>query len=130
MKFAIVFLAVLMAQIPKNDPNGVWEAETGSKFDIRLSGSDLRIQIVEGSNPRFLKYEMTLKNQQEINTYKGAGFFLAKLQNGKECKFETEWQIVVVSPDRILGTASTFVPDPETCAVKERGQATLDLKKK
>jgi hypothetical protein len=129
MKLAILVLSLLVAQIPKNDPNGIWEAETGSKFNIRLAGSDLHVQIVEGSNPRFLKYELTLKNQGEANTYKGGGFFLAKLQNGKECKFDSDWEIVVVSPQRILGSASTVVPDPDTCDVKERGRQTLDLKK-
>src|SRR5688572_14094634 len=130
MKFAIIALAMFMAQIPKNDPSGVWEAETGSKFNMRLTGADLHIQIVDGSNPRFLKYELTLKNQEEANTYKGAGYFVAKLQNGKECKFDTEWQIFVVAPNRILGAATNIVPDPNTCAVKERTQVALDLTKK
>jgi hypothetical protein len=130
MKVAIIVLSLLVAQIPKNDPNGVWEAETGSKFNLRLTGSDLNVQIVDGSNPRYLKYEVKLKNQEEVNSYKGSGYFLAKLQNGKECKFDTEWQLVVVAPNRILGSVSTVVPDPNTCEVKERIEMTLDLKKK
>jgi hypothetical protein len=129
MKLAIVVLAMLMAQIPKNDPNGIWEAETGSQFDFRLAGEDLHVRIVEGSNPRFLRYELTLKNK-ELNTYEGSGFFVAKLQNGKECKFDTEWQVIVVAPNRILGVASNIIPDPNTCAVKERSEITLDLTKK
>lgn len=121
----------LAAQVPKNDPNGIWEAETGSKFNLRLSGADLRVEIVEGSNPRFLKYEVNLKNQQEdVNSYKGTGYFVAKMQNGKECKFETEWQLVVVAPSRIIGATSNIIPDPNTCEAKERTQVQLDLRKK
>jgi hypothetical protein len=94
-----------------------------------LAGEDLHVRIVEGSNPRFLRYELTLKNK-ELNTYEGSGFFVAKLQNGKECKFDTEWQVIVVAPNRILGVASIIIPDPTTCAVKERSEITLDLTKK
>jgi hypothetical protein len=87
--------------------------------------------MVEGSNPRFLKYEVNLKNQQEdVNSYKGTGYFVAKMQNGKECKFETEWQLVVVAPNRILGATSNIIPDPNTCETKERTQVQLDLRKK
>jgi hypothetical protein len=115
--------------IPKNNPNGVWEAETGSKFELKLSGSDLKVAIVPGSNPRYLQYELDLKNQDDPNMYKGAGYFVAKMSSGKECKFETEWQIVVVAPDRILGAAANIVADGETCEVRERSQVQLDLKK-
>jgi hypothetical protein len=131
MKAAVLFSVFLIwAQMPKNDPNGVWEAQTGSRFTLRLTGSNLNVRIVEGSNPRYLQYELDLKNTEEVNTYKGSGRFTAKLQNGKECQFDTDWQIVVVSPERILGVASSIVPDPETCAAKEKGQIQLDMKKK
>jgi hypothetical protein len=113
MKTALFVLTLLTAQIPKNNPNGVWEAETGSKFDLQLAGSELHVQIVQGSNPRFLNYELTLKNQEEVNTYKGAGHFVAKLQNGKECKFDTEWQIVVVRrTESWEPPASSPIPTP------------------
>lgn len=62
--------------------------------------------------------------------YKGKGYFVAKLQNGKECKFDTEWEFVIVTPDRILGATTNIIPDPETCDAKEKGRAQLDLKKK
>jgi hypothetical protein len=131
MKIGLLLgMFLLSAQIPKNDPNGIWEADTGSKYAMRLSGTDLRVEIVEGSNPRFLKYEVTLKNLEEANTYKGTGFFVARLQNGKECKFDTEWHIVIVAPNRILGATSNVIPDPNTCEVKERGQIQIDLRKK
>ena len=117
-------------QIPKYDPNGVWIAETGSKFNLQLSGGDLKVNIVDGSNPRYLKYEVNLKNQgDEVNTYEGAGYFVAKLQSGKECRFDTNWKLVVVSPSRIIGITSSIVPDPDTCAVKEKSEIQLDLKK-
>ena len=130
MKSAIFLgLFLITSQIPKNNPNGVWEAETGSKFNLQLSGSDLKVQIVDGSNPRYLKYELSLTNQEEANTYQGKGYFIAKLQDGKECRFDTEWQIIIVSPDRILGSASNIVPIPGTCEIKEKSQIQVDLKK-
>ena len=135
MKSAIVLgILFLAAQgqtpMPKNDPNGTWQSESGTQYTLRSSGKDLRVQLVEGSNPRYLKYEVNLTNQEEVNTYKGAGYFLTKFANGKECKYETEWQFIVVSPDRILGSTTNIVPDPDTCEVKEKGQVQLELTKK
>lgn len=127
--FLGLFLTAFQIQIPKNNPNGIWQAETGSKFNFQLSGSDLKVSIIEGSNPRYIKYELNLKNLEEANTYKGNGYILAKFQNGKECRFETEWHIVVVSSDRIIGSASNIIPDPETCQVKETSQVQIDLKR-
>src|SRR5262245_2231679 len=101
MKTLSLILTLLISQqIPKYNPNGIWQSDSGSQYEIRLSGSDLQAKIVPGSNPKFLQYEVQMKNQEETNTYKGNGFFLAKMDGGKECKFETEWQFVVVSPDR------------------------------
>jgi hypothetical protein len=130
MKTVALALLLLGSQMPKNNPNGLWEATTGSQFQMQLVGSDLRVRLVPGTNPRFLSYELTLKNQEEVNTYKGPGHFVAKLSNGKECRFETEWTVVVVYDDRIIGSAANIIPDPETCAVKERSEVQLDLKKK
>jgi hypothetical protein len=133
MKTAVLLaMAMFLVQIqpPRNDPNGTWEAETGTKFDLRLSGDDLRVNLVEGSNPVYVKYEVNLKNAGDVNTYKGAGYFVAKLKSGKECKFDTEWQIIVVQPEMIVGTTTSIVPDPDTCEVKERGDSMMILKKK
>ncbi len=130
MKTALLVPLLLLLQIPKNNPTGIWEAETGTQFDLRLAGSDLKVGLVEGSNPTYLKYEINLKGTEEVNTYKGSGYFLAKLKNGKECKFDTDWEIVVVAANRILGSAVSIIPDPDTCAVKEKNRVTLDLKKK
>jgi hypothetical protein len=129
---SIIALALVFwtAQVHKYDPNGTWESESGSQYAMTLRGSDLHVQLVDGSNPKFLKYEVDLKNQDEPNTYKGTGTFVAKLESGKECKFETEWQLIVVAANRILGKTTNIVPDPETCAVKEKSEAGLDLKKK
>jgi hypothetical protein len=131
MQFSLLFAMFLAAiQIPPYDPNGVWQAETGSKFNLQLSGKDLKVNLVDGSNPRYLKYEVNLKNvSDEMNTYEGTGYFVAKLQNGKECEFETNWKMIVVSPERILGVVSSIVPDPETCAVKTKSDIQLDLQK-
>jgi hypothetical protein len=122
-------LFLIGAQTPKNDPNGVWQADSGTKFSFRLTGSDLKVQVVEGSNPRYLKYEMNLKNQEEVNTYVGSGYFIAKLQDGKECRFDTEWQIVVVQPDRIVASATNIVPVPGTCDIAEKTSVRVDLRK-
>ncbi len=125
----MLVLSLLSAQVPKNNPNGVWEAETGSQFQMRLNGKDLHVNIVPGSNPKFIQYEVDLKNEDEINTYSGNGFFVAKMDGGKECKFPTEWRFIIVSPDRILGISSNIIADSKTCEIKERKQAQLDLKK-
>jgi hypothetical protein len=132
MTALLLSIALLLAQnqAPKNDPNGTWEAETGTKYEIQLSGADLRVQLVEGSNPSFVKYEVNLKNAGEVNTYKGSGYFVAKMKNGKECRFDTDWQIIVVQKETIAGFTSTVVPDPDTCEIIERGSAMIVLKKK
>ncbi len=133
MKTALVLGTFLLMQapapMPKNDPNGTWQSASGTQYSLRLTGKDLKVQLVEGSNPRYLKYEVDLKNQEEVNTYKGSGYFVAKFPNGKECKYETEWQMIVVTNDRILGSTTSVTPDPATCGVKEKNQVPLDLKK-
>jgi len=130
MKLSILALALLLAQIPKYNPNGVWQADSGSQYDIRLTGSNIHVQMVAGSNPKFLRYEVDMKNQDEVNTYKGNGTFVAKMEGGKECKFDTEWQFVVVSPDRIIGVTTGITADKNSCEIKQKDQLQLDLKKK
>ena len=134
MKTAIVLLSFLFtqapAQMPKNNPNGIWESISGTQYEFKLNGSDLSVRLVAGSNPTYVKYEVELKSQTEdVNTYEGKGFFIAKVKE-KECRFETDWRIVVVTPDRIIGAAPQIIPDPDTCGVKERNQIQMDLKKK
>jgi hypothetical protein len=131
MKTLALIAALLLApqKISKFDPSGVWVAETGSKYEMRLSGSDLHIQLVAGSNPKFLSYELDAKNESEVNTYSGKGFLVAKMDTGKECKLPTEWRFIVVAPDRILGNSSSVVADGNTCVVQETEQVRLDLKK-
>src|SRR6266404_2580612 len=130
MKFTVLVLALLAAQGPKNDPSGVWVADTGSQYAIHQDGAGVQVTLVPGSNPKFLKYDVALKSQQEINTYKGTGTFTAKMEGGKECKFDTEWMFVVVTPDRILGSTTNIVADSKTCAIRQKNQLQLDLKKK
>jgi hypothetical protein len=52
------------------------------------------------------------------------------MESGKECKFDTEWMFVVVTPDRIIGSATGIQADKNTCKVMEKNQVQLDLKKK
>ena len=127
---ALILTLLATQQIPKNNPNGIWESESGSQYEFRLSGSDLHVRIVPGSSPKFLRYEVEMKNLEEVNTYKGTGFFLAKMGSGKECKFDTQWQLVVVSPDRIIGSATNIIADQNTCEIKEKSELQLDLKRK
>ncbi|HYR89110.1 MAG TPA: hypothetical protein VE422_33855 [Terriglobia bacterium] len=127
---ALVLTFLISQQIPKNNPNGVWEADTGSQYELRLSGSDLHVKMVSGSNSKFLQYEVDMTNEKEINTYKGTGFFVAKMEGGKECKLATEWQFVVVSNDRIIGAATAVIADQKTCQVLEKNQVQIDLKKR
>jgi len=129
MKTMLFLLSLLIAQVQKNNPNGIWQAETGSHFEIRVQDKDLHVSIVPGSNPKFIQYEVDLKNEDEINTYSGRGFFVAKMEGGKECKFSTQWRLIVVSPDRILGVTSNVIADSKTCEIKEQTQAQLDLKR-
>ena len=127
---ALILTLLFIQQIPKNNPNGVWEASSGSQYEIRANGSNLQVKIVPGSNPKFLEYELNMKSEEEINTYSGTGFFVAKMEGGKECKLPTEWRFIVVSADRIVGSATNVVADQKTCEVKDKSQAQLDLKKK
>jgi hypothetical protein len=113
---------------PKNDPNGIWQTESGTMFEMKLADSDLTARLVEGSNPAYVKYEVHLKNTGEINSYEGTGFFVAKVQ-GKECRFETTWKIIVVQSETIAGYLSRIVPDPDTCGVKQRSEDFAQLKK-
>ena len=130
MKLFVLALTLVMAQVPKFAPNGTWEAETGSRYNIQTKGSDLEVKIVPGSNPKFLQYTLLLKNEGEPNTYKGAGSFVAKMDSGKQCKFDIEWRFIVVAPNRIIGSATNIDADKNTCAIKAKTQVQLDLKKK
>jgi hypothetical protein len=131
MKLLLVALMLLPTQqIPRNDPTGTWQADTGSQFNMTLSGPDLHVSLVPGSNPKFLQYEMDLKVEKEANTYWGKGFFVAKMESGKECKLTTDWRVVVVASDRIVGTVTSVTADKNTCAVQETTQVPLDLKRK
>ena len=129
MKLTLILGLLIASQIPKNDPTGIWEATTGSKFELKLSGTDLKVRMVEGSNAKYVKYEVDLKNAEEQNSYKGTGYFIAKLQNGKECRYDTDWQLVVVAANRIIGVVTGVTPDPDSCTPKEKSTLQLDLKK-
>src|SRR5215471_21778488 len=98
MKSVLLILLALSVQQrpqpPKNDPTGVWQSETGTKFDMKMTGNEIKVHLVEGSNPVYLKYDIDLKNAGETNTYAGKGSFVAKIKE-LECKFSTDWSITV-----------------------------------
>jgi hypothetical protein len=130
MKALALIATLLFSQnISMYDPTGVWLAESGSKYEMRQTGTDLHVQLVSGSNAKFLEYELDMKNESEVNTYSGKGFLVAKMETGKECKLPTEWRFIVVGPDRIIGNASSVVADGKTCEVQDTEQIRLDLKK-
>ena len=95
---------------------------------MKLTDSDLKVNLVEGSNPVYVKYEVNLKNAGEMNTYEGTGYFIAKVQD-KECRFDTNWSIVVVQPETIAGYTSRITPEAGSCAVQERHEEFTQLKK-
>src|SRR5215471_18353023 len=107
----LVGLLLVTAQIHKNDPTGVWQADSGSKYAMKLTGNDLKVAIVPNSNSHFLQYQVDLTLEKDEsgtvidpNTYKGAGFFVAKMETGKECKVDIEWRVTVVQSARIFGS--------------------------
>lgn len=132
MKSAIVLIlalaASLAAQATRNDPAGVWQSESGTKFEISINGSDLQVHLVKGSNPVYVSYDVALKNMGEVNTYEGGGVFVAKLKD-RECRFDTVWKIIVVQTKTIAGYFTHVVPDAATCEVKERRDEFVQLKK-
>jgi hypothetical protein len=113
---------------PVNNPAGVWQSDSGTRFEIKRTDSDLKVQLVDGSNPVYLKYEVKLKNAGEVNTYEGEGFFIAKVKE-RECRFDTAWHVVVVQPELMVGYISHVVPDPATCEVQDRRDEFTQLKK-
>jgi hypothetical protein len=118
-------------QLPQVNPNGIWESSSGTRYALRLSGGNLMVTLA-GSNPPFLQYELTLaQSKEEVNRYKGAGFFRATLKSGKECRFETDWEIVVFDEKTIIGNAPRHMePDPQTCKPKETVPDRIELTKK
>lgn len=136
MQIAFVLFLMILApqttegpQAPRNDPEGVWQTPSGTKFELKLlSPSDLSVRLVEGSNPVYIKYEVNLKNAGEVNTYEGTGYFIAKVQD-KECRFDTNWKIIVVQPETIVGYLPRIVPEPGTCDIKEQSVDFTQIKK-
>src|SRR5262245_44787746 len=123
----LLIAAAQLNQIPKNDPTGIWQADSGSRFAIKLTGEELKVSLVADSNPRFKEYEVNLKLMKDdqgrtldANTYQGKGHFTAKMQTGEECSFETDWQLVVIQPSWIVGKVTSLDADGNTCEIKER----------
>jgi len=84
MRLPVLALTLLVVQIPKYNPTGIWESETGVEYQILENGADLEVKLVPGSNTKYLQYDVSLKKQDEINTYRGTGTFTAKMEGGKE----------------------------------------------
>jgi hypothetical protein len=135
MKSTIFFLLTILlsqqGEIPKNDPTGIWVSQVGTQFQLKLTGGTaLSVRLVPAADTRYTVYEVELRmDPQEKNTYAGKGYFVAKVKD-KECRFDTDWKIIVVQKEQIVGESTNIVPDGDTCAVKERSTAALTLKKK
>jgi beta-lactamase regulating signal transducer with metallopeptidase domain len=122
------------AQGTSLNPNGVWQAQGGSKlgsqFNLKLTQTDLEVSIVPGSNPKYVDYHVLLQPADSaMNAYKGTGYFVAKMDSGKECRFDTEWLLTIVTSDRILGSTTSIVADSSTCEIQEQDRIRLDLMK-
>ena len=131
IKIVLASFLFLFHQSPQRiDPNGIWESSTGTRFELKLSGSNLSVTLVPLSNPQFVEYKLALKNTENVNTYEGEGYFVVKVSETKECRFDTEWHLVVTSTDSLSGVSLAVLPDPETCAAKDSRMGPLELKKK
>ena len=88
MKLALAagLLLLTIQQTAKNDPNGVWESESGTQYRLSLTGEELHVRLVEGSNPRYLKYEVDLKNLGDPNMYQGKGYLVGKKIGRASCR--------------------------------------------
>jgi hypothetical protein len=133
MKSSLFLIAALLLaqvkQVPKHDPNGIWESDTGTKFAMKLDDeSRLAVRLVAGSNAVYVNYDVDLRANGDENAYEGSGFFVARLKD-KECRFDTKWNIIVVQPDLIAGLVSHVVPEAGTCEVKERRDELIQLKR-
>jgi beta-lactamase regulating signal transducer with metallopeptidase domain len=122
------------AQVTGLNPNGVWQAQGGSKlgsqFNLKLTQTDLDVSIVPGSNPKYVDYHVLLQPADSaMNAYKGSGYFVAKMDSGKECRFDTEWLLTIVTSDRILGSTTSIVANSNTCEIQEQDRIRLDLMK-
>lgn len=126
----LLSLFILPQQATKNDPNGIWRTESGSEFQLELVGNNIEAHIIPGSSPSFIEYSMDLRGTEEPNTYEGTGQFKARLKNGKECQFETQWHIIIVATDTIIGVASGITPDPETCEKIEVSEVGIQMQRK
>jgi beta-lactamase regulating signal transducer with metallopeptidase domain len=123
-----------VGQVASLSPNGLWQAQGGSKvgsqFNLKLTQADLEVNIVPGSNPKYVYYHVLLQPiASAMNAYKGTGYFVAKMDSGKECRFDTEWLLTVVTGDRILGSTTSIVADSNTCEIQEQDRTRLDLAK-
>src|SRR2546422_11074540 len=52
-----------------NDPSGIWQADSGSQYEIRFTGSTAQVKLVPGSNPKYRLDEVALQNQDDAKTY-------------------------------------------------------------
>jgi hypothetical protein len=126
MSAILLLLFAIFPQMPKNDPNGIWEVQ-GLKFEFKLSGANLHVHLVSGADPTLLSYEVDLKNQEEINTYSGKGSLVAKVAENKQCTFDVEWSLIVANQTHIVANIPAVIPQPGTCNVKERVPVQLEF---
>ena len=111
------------------DPTGTWKVtETETRFRMETVEDGIAVHL-GAEHDVYTEYEVLLEPTSQANGYQGEGFFIAKLSGGRECRFETEWQVFVTSQERIVGVITSTVPAAEGGAVKETNQIPLDLRR-
>ena len=125
MKALLLLLSLGFTQQTFN-PSGLWEV-VDKDTHYRLVRTDTGIHVSLGADhAQFVEYEVDL-SWTELNSYEGSGYFVALLGDGRECRFDTEWRIVLADPQRILGETSRIVPEQEGCGIAERAESALQL---
>ncbi len=128
----VILLLLFAAATPAQeglDPTGTWKVtETETRFRMETVEDGIAVHL-GAEHDVYAEYEVLLEPTSQANGYQGEGFFIARLSGGRECRFETQWQVFVTSQERIVGVITSTVPAAEGCAVKETSQIPLDLRR-
>lgn len=127
----LILLATIAPSQPQEakDPTGTWKvSDTETRFRIEKVEDGLAIHL-GAEHDVYTEYEVVLKPAEQLNAYRGGGYFVARLSGDRECRFETQWQIGVSSDVRIVGVITSTVPAPEGCTASDTTQTPIDLRR-
>ena len=125
MKALLLLLSLGFTQQTFN-PSGLWEVvDKDTQYRLTRTGTGIHVSL-GADRAQFVEYEVDL-SWTELNSYQGSGYFVARLGDGRECRFETQWRLVVANARRIVGVTSSIVPEEEGCGVAERAESSLQL---